>query len=163
MGSEDNHPRILDSSNPGDATCGDPNLGLPNQACPGGGPGISSGGEPGTPGENCAPGVGNVLIVQEPGAPCWDDNSNGGVISLNFPYPGGQYIKDIKVIDIDYASTVLVVTETDAGFVEHTINLPLHGDNSVQTVEINEDHVKWIKLMLSRSGGLYEVTFCARE
>jgi hypothetical protein len=66
--------RIFDTSKPGanDAT-GDPDLGSPNVKCPGGGVGIGAGGEPGHPGENCAP-LGNILIIQESDKRWADDN-----------------------------------------------------------------------------------------
>lgn len=75
-------PRIFDSSDPGgEDTCGDADLGTPNKACPGGGPGHGIGGEPGAPGENCIF-LGNILIIQEPGSSCPDDHVDGGVITL---------------------------------------------------------------------------------
>ena len=46
---------------------------LPNVKCPGGGVGIGAGGEPGHPGENCAP-LGNILIIQESDKRWADDN-----------------------------------------------------------------------------------------
>lgn len=77
-------PRLFDTANPGGATnddCGDRDLGAPNKECPGGGPGEGVGGEPGAPGENCDP-LGNVLIIQEPGEDCPDDNVDGVSYSL---------------------------------------------------------------------------------
>lgn len=157
-------PRIFDSSDPGgkpQSACGDADLGSPNQACPGGGPGEGVDGEPGKPGENCIA-HGNLLIVQEPGETCPDDNVDGGIITLDFPYGGGQYVKEIGLLDIDYGTTVIVVTETATGFAEREIIVPLLGDNSYQTVTIDEDNVKWIKVMLVRSGGVTHVTFCPK-
>lgn len=83
-GGEGTLPRLFDTSNPGGATnkvCGDRDLGAPNKKCPGGGPGEGVGGEPGAVGENCDP-LGNVLIIQEPGEDCPDDNVDGVSCSL---------------------------------------------------------------------------------
>ena len=51
--SPDRMARIFDTSKPGKGDDGDPDLGSPNSKCPGGGPGVGVGGEPGKPGENC--------------------------------------------------------------------------------------------------------------
>lgn len=163
-GGEGTLPRIFDSSNPGGETpgaCGDADLGSPNKECPGGGPGEGEGGEPGQPGENCDP-RGNVLIVQEPGESCPDDNVDGGIITLDFPYPNGQYVKEIALLDIDYGARIIVVTETSSGFAEREIAVELLGDNSFQFVDIDEANVKWIKVMLTRSGGVTQITFCPK-
>jgi len=162
-GGQGSLPRIFDSSDPGSQdTCGDADLGSPNKWCPGGyGPGHGVGGEPGAPGENCEP-LGNLLIIQEPGSPCPDDNVNGGIITLDFPYPWGQYVDSIGLVDIDYASSIVVVYETKYGFKEYTITVPLLGDNSAQTIDIKQDNVRWIKVMLSRSGAVSFIKFCPK-
>lgn len=59
-------PRAFDTSKPGTAEDGDPDLGSPHILCNPSGPGIGSGGRPGSPGENCVP-QGNVLIIEEDG------------------------------------------------------------------------------------------------
>jgi hypothetical protein len=41
------------------------------------------GGGPTKPGANCDP-LGNVLIIQEPGSDCPDDNVDGGMIVFDF-------------------------------------------------------------------------------
>jgi hypothetical protein len=79
-------PRIFDTSSPGTDKEGDLDLGAPNKACPGRGPGQGVGGEPGQPGMNCSP-KGNALIIQEPGKSIPDDNVNGGIITLDYPFP----------------------------------------------------------------------------
>ena len=71
--------RILDTSNPGNES----HLGSPNMACPGGGPGIGSGGAPNELGENCAS-QGNVLIIQESNSTEAHANPGGGVIFFQF-------------------------------------------------------------------------------
>lgn len=154
-------PRIFDTAKPGDEAFGDVDLGSPNERCDpvNPGPGVGEGGEPGEPGENCVP-QGNVLIVQEhndnPDIP--DDNRKGGIITLEFPCEGGQYVSEIGLMDIDYTASVTVMTE-----IETIIPVPRYGDNSVQTLEIDEPNVRWIDLMMKRSGAITHITFCPAE
>ena len=156
-------PIIFDTENPGGekpGDCGDSDLGAPNKECPGGGPGHGVGGEPGEPGENCEP-LGNALVVQEPGEDCPDDNVDGGIITLDFLAEGGNYVYEIGLLDIDYAATVVVVYEKSPGELdEYEIAVPLLGDNSFQTLIIDQANVKWIKVMLARSGAVTFITFC---
>jgi hypothetical protein len=42
--------------------------------------------------------LGNILIIQEPGSNCPDDNVDGGVITLDFPYPWGKYSSNMYVL-----------------------------------------------------------------
>jgi hypothetical protein len=102
------------------------------------------------------------LIVQEPGTDVPDDNGEGGMITLDFPYPEGQYVKEIGLLDVDYATEILVVYETEYGFKEYSIPVPLLGDNSAQTVRIDQINVKWIKVIFARSGAVTSITFCPR-
>ena len=44
--------------------------------------------------------------------------------------------------------------------VDTDFNLPLLGDNSVQTLEINLEDVKQIKLTLRRSGAVSSISYC---
>jgi len=152
-------PRIFDTSNPGTRREGDPDLGSPNKACPGGGPGIGVGGEPGQPGENCSP-KGNVLIIQEPGTNVPDDNVDGGTINFDFPFANGLYVKELGILDADDVVTIVVVYLSSTGLEQREIAVPLLGDNSAQTIEIDQEGVKWIKIMLERSGAVSDITFC---
>jgi len=166
-GGENTLPRILDSADPGGETkraCGDSDLGTPNEKClKNPGPGRGIGGEPGSLGENCEP-LGNVLIVQEPGSDCPDDNVDGGIITFGFSYPDGQYVKEIGLIDIDYKSSISVFYADNSGILQdRQIGIDLIGDNAVQTVEIDQDHVNRIKLRLERSGGVTSITFCPKK
>lgn len=150
-------PRIFDTAIPGDEIDGDLDLGSPNERCDGGGPGVGEGGEPGEMGENCIA-QGNVLIIQEDNenaAEIPDDNAKGGIIMLKFPGEGGKYMSEIGLMDIDYTATITVVTDED----ETTIPVPIRGDNSVQTVGINQANVKWIEVMFERSGAITFISF----
>jgi hypothetical protein len=66
----------------------DPDLGSPNEACPGGGPGIGEGGKPDAPFPNCVP-QGNLLIIQDPRADpdIANDSGLGGCITFEFSSP----------------------------------------------------------------------------
>jgi hypothetical protein len=166
-------PRLLDCANPStevDGTsCGDRDLGAPNEKCPGGGPGEGKGGEPGPKGDNpyknCQP-QGNVLIIQEDnednecaGIP--DDNQDGGEITLNFS-PMAEVVYTIGLMDIDYATSIVVVYVDENGKTreKRPISIPLRGDNSLQTVYLNEPNVVQLRLKLERSGAITMLTFC---
>ncbi|MEM7130734.1 MAG: hypothetical protein AAF702_30695 [Chloroflexota bacterium] len=101
---------IFDTKNPGP----DPDLGAPNEACPGGGPGVGPGGAPNTIGENCEM-LGNVLIIPNnvsPGAPPNDD-SRGGVVTLTF----SELVQVIRIdlLDIDEENTAPRIEFLDVG------------------------------------------------
>lgn len=132
---------------PGTDKEGDLDLGAPNKACPGGGPGQGMGGEPGQPGMNCSP-KDNALIIQEPGTSISDNNVDGGIIMLDYLFPNGTYIKNIGLLDVDYGTNIIVVYESASGYMEYTIIVPLLRDNTAQMVEIDQANVKWIKLKL---------------
>ena len=152
-------PRLFDTTNPGGQNGnGDPDLGAPNEACPSGGPGKGVGGIPGMPGENCDP-LGNILIVQEPGTDVPDDNGNGGMINFKFQNPA-QYVYELGFLDIDYASKVEIFHETDTGMASTVFNLPLAGDNGKQTLTIDTENVREIKVTFSRSGAVTHISFC---
>jgi hypothetical protein len=74
----------IQSDNPKD----DPDLGSPNEACPGGGPGIGEGGGPDQPFPNCVP-QGNLLIIQDPRSDpdTANDSGLGGCITFEFSSP----------------------------------------------------------------------------
>jgi hypothetical protein len=159
-------PCLFDTANPGsEEEGGDADLGAPNEGCTPSGPGIGEGGAPGEPGENCER-LGNVLIVQEKGVDVPDDNVDGGILTLDFPNPGGQYVYEIGLLDIDYATSVVVVYEKEEGseeLDEYELTVPILGDNSKQTLEINQERVRWIKVMFSRSGAVTYIKFCPLE
>lgn len=154
-------PRLFDTYNPTSQACGDSDLGAPNEACSGGGPGWGEGGVPGKPGENCEK-QGLALIVQEPGEPCPDDNVDGGVIIMDFiGQPNGQYVKELGILDADYEISIIVDYETSNGSIAtRIIPVPILGDNSFQVVEIDQENVKWLKVDLTRSGAVTFISFC---
>jgi hypothetical protein len=155
--------RIFDTTNPGSIKAGDPDLGAPNQRCTPAGPGIGAGGEPtsGNKGVNCKP-QGNALIIQEdnayPDIP--NDNVNGGTITFDFFEPGGKYVYEMGLLDIDYATTVKVVYENgDGSTSENDLVVPLLGDNSFQVLKIRQAAVRSIKVIMARSGAVTYIMF----
>jgi hypothetical protein len=86
---------------------------------------------------------------------------DGGIITLDYTFPNGTYVKNIGLLDVDYGANIIVVHESASGYMEYTIVVPLVGDDAAQTVEIDQANVKWIKLELERSGGITDVTFCS--
>ena len=155
-----NRPRLFDTSNPGTTEFGDPDLGSPNERCSARGPGTGSGGVPGAKGENCNP-LGNVLIIQEDNdnLAIPDDNVDGGTIKFVFA-PTMANVYEIGLLDVDYDCSLSVLYETDEGIKEEKIQVPLLGDNSVQTVSINKNNVKQIQLNASRSAAVTFLSFC---
>jgi len=157
-------PSLFDTADPGTLKAGDPDLGAPNERCPGGGPGTGTAGEPGKPGENCAP-LGNVLIIQEMNDTPYtsDDNVSDGIITLDFLEAGGQYVYEIGLLDIDFETAVIVEYETGSGeLAKFVIAVDLLGENSLQTVQINQSNVRRIKVMMENSGAVTFIRFCPK-
>lgn len=94
----DGAARAFDTANPGTEEDGDPDLGSPNEACPGGGPGVGDGGGPDQTFPNCEP-QGIVLIIQESNKTTPDDNVAGGTIFFDFVPPSNVF--EIGILDID--------------------------------------------------------------
>jgi hypothetical protein len=126
---------IFDSANP---TGEDPDLGTPNQTCPGGGPGVGIGGQVGQPGENCVP-LGNLLIIAEDivdgnlnglvDDP--DDDLNGGTITFTWNSPTSP--TRIILMDIDNESAAVSVSNNTLLVTVDATDL---GDNSAQTIDL---------------------------
>ena len=67
--------------------------------------------------------------------------------TLDFVDKPGVYVKELGLLDIDYATTITVIYGPgDDNFQEKVIDVPLLGDNSVQTVLIDLPNVRWIKI-----------------
>ncbi|MEM7216621.1 MAG: hypothetical protein AAF423_13865, partial [Pseudomonadota bacterium] len=158
-GGQGTMPRAFDTSNPVEGECGDADLGSPNMRCDNQGPGIGEDGEPDGNGPNCVP-LGNVLIVQEPGADCPDDNVDGGMIIFDFE-PKAEYVKDIGLLDVDYGTTITVAFMNENGDMDtKSIEVPELGDNSFQLLSIDTSHVKQLKISMERSVGVSSLTYC---
>jgi len=157
-------PRLFDCANPGTVDAGDPDLGSPNETCDLDGPGEGIGGEKGAKGENCVP-LGFALIVQEKNKrlDIPDDNEKGGVIIFEYTRSGGTYVKEIQLLDIDYGGAEIMVGYYKAeNFLKRkSYKADDLGDNSVQTILIDQDNVAWLKVKLLESGAVPSITFCA--
>jgi hypothetical protein len=140
--------RIFDSSKP---TGYDWDLGTPNHKCPGGGPGIGIGGEPGKPGENCIP-QGNLLIVQESNKYDADDNLYGGVIAFTFDSP--TRIGHLGILDMEYGRSWLEILTVDDRTLK--LNFTGFGENSAQLIHV-DFLVKRMKVVMTEAGAVTEI------
>ena len=154
---------LLDTGNPApEPGCTGPNLGAPNRACTPPGPGVGPGGAPGKPGENCEE-LGNVLIIQgRCNSPIPDDGSKGGTIIFTFVHPAAL-VYSMGFLDTDDGIVVKVSHTTEEGTVETKFDLPVYGDNSKQTLEINIKNVKQVTVTFAQSGAVTHINFCRRD
>lgn len=118
---------IFDTSNPGP----DPDLGTPNEKCPGGGPGVGAGGEPGQPGENCRF-LGNVLIIPKDVGPDVEpnDESTGGLVKLTFSQP--VTVLHTEVLDIEENGLFITFFDSDGNQIGETVSPAGLGNNSYE-------------------------------
>ena len=140
--------RTFDTSNPNldipPESCkdnkGDPDLGSPNENCPGGGPGKGAGGGPTATYPNCVA-QGMVLIVQESDKRCPDDCGSGGIMRFQFPYGDGVSITSITSLDVDEPSNdknppQVETWDNDGNYFSQFFPTNAH-DNSLVTVDLN--------------------------
>lgn len=144
-----------------DAPAGvDTDLGSPNQACPGGGPGVGADGEPGDPGENCVD-LGNVLIMPHNitdadmdgyvDAP--NDSSFGGTITISFDRPVNGIA--LTVLDQDDASSAIVETYDGVGGLISTDSTNGFGNNSKDRILLtNANGIERIDVIFEGSGSI---------
>ena len=162
-----------------DDRTGDKDLGSPNQACPGGGPGVGDGGGPflkdnedsndektPNPGANCDP-QGNALIIQESNKDFADDSLHGGEIVFSF-VKGPVTLRHVTVMDIgqwDRESHLKVEFSNEDGTRAGSryFAFQRYGDNSVEKVVINMDRVTRVVVKLAQSGAVSELAFCNPE
>jgi gliding motility-associated-like protein len=150
INNDTSHPDIAMIFNSAAPTGDDWDLGTPNSSF--GGPGIGSGGNP----SNNQP-LGNLLIISEDGDqndP--DDEFSGGELRLNFANP--TYVSALTLVDVDRNGYQVRVRHNGSQWT--TINVPNMGDNSVQTVNINQTDVNRVRVILCGSGGLAGISFC---
>ena len=157
-----NHPDtciIFDSSSP---TGGDVDLGTPNQDF--GGPGIGNGGKLGQLGQNDVA-LGNLLIIAENVTDSNndgliddpDDEGSGGVIT--FTFDGPTEVSSVTLVDIDANEPGIVEVTFDGGG-SMSVPFQLLGDNSVQTIALNQNNVVSMGVHLCLSGAVAAVDYC---
>jgi hypothetical protein len=108
-GEEKGRINVFDSSNiASEFARDDPDLGSPNKACPGGGPGVGDGGKPDAAFPNCSP-QGNLLIIQNRREDAANDSPFGGCISVEFI----RYVElaDLGLLDLEEVATIKVRNE----------------------------------------------------
>ena len=161
-----NAPRVFDSSNP---STGDEDLGSPNGACPTGGPGLGTEGQPGSTGENCVP-LGNVLIIQDAANQAPDDFEGGGFISMGFTKPVPEVFQ-LTLLDVEPGNLgttyVIVGSENDQGNIDYTmIVFQGLGDNALQTIDLVGIDDEFLKNVVSISffypytGAIVDLSYC---
>lgn len=136
---------------------GDFDLGTPNMDF--GGPGIGNGGRLGQPGANNVP-LGKILIVQErnqrgcgPGGQDFcvpDDEAGGGKLIFDFDCP--TTILDVVIVDADDGNPSGAVLTFNGG--SNSVGIPNLGNNSTQTVYVNQPGVTRMEVEFAGSGGL---------
>ncbi len=151
---------IFDSANP---TGNDPDLGSPNQTCPGGGVGVGVRGEVGQSGENCDA-LGNLIIVAEnindadlndivdnP-----DDEAGGGEILIEFD--AVVTVDTVTILDID--NEVAAFTLLDDGTLVGNVNAGDLGDNSAQTLDLSSfGPITCLKFVFTSSCAVAEIEY----
>jgi hypothetical protein len=141
----------------------DPDLGTPNQTCPGGGPGVGAGGQVGMPGENCVF-LGKLLCVPEH----INDPNNDDIVDDPNDEAGGQFIVfefDFPVI-IDRITILDIDTETatvelkDLGVLAASVGASDLGDNSAQSFSLaGFGEITTIEIEFSSSGAVAEIEY----
>ena len=150
---------IFDSAAP---TGGDPDLGAPNSDF--GGPGVGSGGGIGGGGPNTVA-LGNVLIIAENSIDnnadnridTPDDEAGGGVITFDFAQASS--IVSIDLLDIEEAGGTVTTKASGGGVISTTVMSSL-GDNSFQTLVIEDTGVSSVEVEFAASGAIAALTYC---
>jgi hypothetical protein len=164
---DNNDLNIFNSSNiRGTAAKDDPDLGSPNAACPGGGPGLGKGGKPWSLYPNCEK-QGNLLIIQDEHTdPSWpNDSAYGGCFQFTFVARSVSLV-NLGLLDIDETATAKIgVTDSKQKFT--SFNSPANiGDNGLwianKTVDMAAyDDVVKMNICIPGSGAVSFVHFKA--
>jgi len=94
---------------------------------------------------------GNILIISEDGdASDADDNAHGGTIT--FTLDNAVNVNTISFVDIEESGGKVFTTDVDGNVT--TTHIPAPGDNSLQTLTINDDNVVEIEVELAGSGAI---------
>jgi hypothetical protein len=156
----------------------DDDLGSPNEACPGGGPGVGAGGEPGATleghsTENCpASALGLVLIVAEnldgaDGDGIADDPDDadvaGSLLRLDFSEIGPVMVTAMKLMDVESEEQPAVVrfyADSLRQDLLGVVELPRTGDNGLVAAELGKNTgVMAMEITLNGSGAIDDIVF----
>jgi protocatechuate 3,4-dioxygenase beta subunit len=130
-----NQAMIFDSANP---TGGDGDLKTPGY------------------GANNTTAQGNILIISEDGdSSDPDDNARGGTIAFDFD--NGVNINSLSFVDIEENGGKVFTTDANGNVT--TTDIPGVGDNSFQTLTINDDDVVKLEVQLKGSGSISSLDF----
>jgi hypothetical protein len=152
-------PVIFDSSNP---TCGDTDLGSPNEDFDG--PGIGAGGEAGQPGAN-SQALDKVLIINErpAGQVCpegdgtADDYNQYGTLTFTFATPTPVW--SLQLLDMKSSGGTVEAFDADGNPVILPVAILGLGDNSYQELTINARNVTTLKIHY-QFGAVAGIRFC---
>ncbi|MGB5592926.1 MAG: SdrD B-like domain-containing protein, partial [Crocosphaera sp.] len=134
-----NQAMIFDSANP---TGGDHDLETPGY------------------GNNNTTAQGNILIISEDGdSSDPDDNAGGGTIT--FTFDNAVNVNSLSFVDIEESGGKVFTTDADGNVT--TTNIAAPGDNSFQTLTINDDDVVKLEVDLVGSGSISSVDFDSIE
>jgi hypothetical protein len=158
---------IFDSASiRGDNQKWDPDLGSPNRACPGGGPGRGMGGKPGAQFPNCIA-QGKIMIIQneemDPSIP--NDSAFGGCMIFNFIEPVA--LKNFGIMDIDESENVDITITTSSNVQLATFESPRTiGNNGLWFANSTADiarfsDVKKMEVCFPGSGAITFIDFDA--
>ncbi|NEQ97459.1 MAG: hypothetical protein F6K30_12165 [Cyanothece sp. SIO2G6] len=101
----------------------------------------------------------NVLIISENGnSHNPDDNATGG--TLRFEWKTPVRVSRVGILDIDAGEEGSTITTYQAdGLITEQADILGLGNNSVQTVAINDDSISRLDVNLVGSGAVYEIEF----
>lgn len=142
---------IFDTGNPGSF---DPDLGAPNGACPGGGPGQGVGGEPGGLGPNCKP-LSNALIIPTnvpPASGGPNDDRAGGIITLTFNRP--VMVNMLQLLDIEENGLDILMRDPSGAQIGQIFQPNGLGNNSYEEFVVNIANVQSLVFLLPGSGAI---------
>ena len=143
-------------------TGGDADLGTPNTDF--GGPGVGAGGGSAGGGPNTTA-LYNVLIVAENSTDANmdnlidtpDDEAGGGMITFTFAQPSS--VVSVDLLDIEEASGA-VTTRASGGGLISSIAMSSLGDNSFQSLTVEDSGVSSLEVEFSASGAVAQVVYC---
>ena len=100
----------------------------------------------------------DVLVVNQSNSEEPEPNQKGGIITFHFDNP--VLFSDIGIIDADSAEHRIIFGYSDGS--SSTFTYRGFGNNSLQRVLCNQDHVIQVDVIFRETGGITEINFCER-